>query len=232
MLMQILTEFQEKLLKEFSASSLRKDFFLTGRTALSAFYLRHRYSEDLDFFTEVPQGVRRAAPVLKELAAGLSASLEIRRSFDTFTEALITSAAGELIILHFAEDAPYRFKPLIFNVEFQIYIDNLLDIACNKFSALFDRHEMKDFVDIYFIDKEAVRFEEVYAQAKTKHIGIDSYWLAQALRYINDLTLLPKMIKPLELEELRNFFNQKIEIIIEQIEKDDSGESKSEVVDA
>lgn len=27
-------------------------FYLTGGTALSEFYLKHRYSEDLDFFSE------------------------------------------------------------------------------------------------------------------------------------------------------------------------------------
>ena len=28
------------------------DFYLTGGTALAEFYLHHRYSEDLDFFSE------------------------------------------------------------------------------------------------------------------------------------------------------------------------------------
>lgn len=89
-----------------------------------------------------------------------------------------------------------------------------MDIACNKFSALFDRHEMKDFVDIYFIDKEVMKFEEIYSQAKNKHVGMDDYWLCQALRYINDLIVLPRMIKPVTLEELRDFFNEKIKSLM------------------
>ena len=31
--------------------SIDTKFYLTGGTALSRFYLNHRYSEDLDFFT-------------------------------------------------------------------------------------------------------------------------------------------------------------------------------------
>ena len=30
----------------------KSDFYFTGGTALSFFYLQHRYSEDLDFFSE------------------------------------------------------------------------------------------------------------------------------------------------------------------------------------
>ena len=38
--------------KHFAAWSHASVFYLTGGTALSAFYLHHRLSEDLDFFTE------------------------------------------------------------------------------------------------------------------------------------------------------------------------------------
>lgn len=171
--MEILTEFQEKLLREISLSSLRDNFFLTEGTCLSVFYLKHRYSDDLDFFTALPGQVRRIVPVINKIAEKLSASVEIRRSFNTFMEGIITSRKGESVVVHFAEDAPYRIKPLVLNKEYKIYIDNLVDIACNKFSALFDRHEMKDFVDIYFIDKEAMKFNQIYTQAKNKHVGMD-----------------------------------------------------------
>ncbi len=106
----------------------------------------------------------------------------------------------------------------------KIYIDSLVDIACNKFSALFDRHEMKDFVDIYFIDKEIMKFDQVYLEAKNKHVGMDDYWLCQALRYINDLTVLPRMVNPVSLEELRTFFNQKTAELMLRIEKGETRE--------
>jgi predicted nucleotidyltransferase component of viral defense system len=50
----ILTPLQRRFLNAFSQTELKKDFFLTGGTALAHFYLQHRLSDDLDFFTEVP----------------------------------------------------------------------------------------------------------------------------------------------------------------------------------
>lgn len=47
------TYIQKLIFDEFSKNkSLRKQFYFTGGTALSAFYLHHRESEDLDFFSE------------------------------------------------------------------------------------------------------------------------------------------------------------------------------------
>jgi predicted nucleotidyltransferase component of viral defense system len=50
---KILSQEQKKTLELFSKEDyLVKNFYLTGGTALSAFYLFHRISEDLDFFSE------------------------------------------------------------------------------------------------------------------------------------------------------------------------------------
>lgn len=217
--MKVLTKFQEKLLKEISTTPLKDNFFLTGGTALSAFYLRHRFSEDLDFFTQIPAGVVSAVPIIREVAKRLSSTLEIRRSFNTFLEGSFIFSEGEIIRIHFAEDSPYRFEPTIFNKKYGVYVDNLLDICCNKFSTLFDRHEMKDFVDIYFIDKEVIKFDDLYSKTQQKHVGIDDYWLCQALRYINEMSLLPKMIKPVTIEELRDFFNRKLQKLMKKLDK-------------
>lgn len=213
--MSIFTNLQGVLIKHISSTPLKDSFFLTGGTALSAFYLQHRYSEDLDFFTEIPDAVGNVLPYLELVKKDMPIQIEARRTFNTFTELVITSdETKEKVLLHFAQDSPYRLKPTIFNKDYGIYIDNLLDISCNKFSALFDRHDMKDFVDIYFIDKEEIRFENIYSNAKKKHLGLDDYWLSQALRYINDLTILPRMIKSITLKELQDFFNIKIKYLM------------------
>ena len=47
----ILHPHQIRILKLFFATPFSKTFFLTGGTALSAFYLKHRESQDLDFFS-------------------------------------------------------------------------------------------------------------------------------------------------------------------------------------
>lgn len=49
----ILTAHQKKVLKAVAEEDyFSKRYYLAGGTALSEFYLKHRFSEDLDFFTE------------------------------------------------------------------------------------------------------------------------------------------------------------------------------------
>jgi len=48
-----LTDEQKKFLEFFKKTPLlNKSFYFSGGTALSEFYLQHRFSEDLDFFSE------------------------------------------------------------------------------------------------------------------------------------------------------------------------------------
>ena len=51
----LLTPNQRRLLERAAGDHVITDaYYLTGGTALMAFYLGHRISEDLDFFTETP----------------------------------------------------------------------------------------------------------------------------------------------------------------------------------
>ena len=49
----ILTDNQSQILNTLATdSNFSKNFYLSGGTALAEFYLHHRLSEDLDFFSE------------------------------------------------------------------------------------------------------------------------------------------------------------------------------------
>jgi len=49
--MAILTPFQQQLLRAIGQTQIAENFYLTGGTALAAYFLQHRLSEDLDFFS-------------------------------------------------------------------------------------------------------------------------------------------------------------------------------------
>jgi len=204
--MDILTPFQKAVLKRIGDSTLAASFFLTGGTALSAFYLQHRYSEDFDFFTDEPEQVPQVLSVLEEIAADLGIRVEIRRQFKTFLEVFLHGQQGEIIKCDFAQNAPYRLQPKVRSEEFGIFLDNALDVSCNKLSALFDRSEAKDFVDVFFIVRELFPFADLLKNAKQKHAGLDDYWLAAAMSKVEELGPLPRMVKPVQVDELRSFF--------------------------
>jgi hypothetical protein len=145
----ILTERQKILLRRFTAWPHASVFYLTGGTALSAFYLHHRLSEDLDFFaegdveTETLLAFFRSIPDVDELT--------FERKFDR-KMFMIRYSNGEQLRTEFTK---YPFKPMNpFTVVEGIRVDSLADILVNKLMAMTDRRDAKDYIDIYFILKE------------------------------------------------------------------------------
>ena len=163
--MSLLTAFQNKIIKAIADSPLQDHFYLTGGTALAEFYLHHRYSLDLDFFTPDPGGVARVGPVVEEIAERLDAQVSFTRTVGSFLQCFFESAEGERVQLDFAQDSPFRLQPLERNEALGVKVENLTDIACNKLSALFDRAEPKDFIDVYFICQEVMPFDELVEKA-------------------------------------------------------------------
>jgi predicted nucleotidyltransferase component of viral defense system len=204
--MDLLTPLQRRLLQAIGDTPLREAFFLTGGTALAALYLHHRLSVDLGLFTEDPAAVAQVPPAMQEIAAQRGLDLLFTRTLGTFLQALVTSPDGERVAFDFAQDSPYRLEPTRLDPELGLMVDNPTDIACNKLSALFDRAEPKDFVDVYFVVQELLPFERLVTLARRKHVGMDDYWLAVALAQVEEVQILPRMIKPLSLAALKDFF--------------------------
>jgi predicted nucleotidyltransferase component of viral defense system len=214
--MDLLTSLQRKLLHEIGKSSLRDDFFLTGGTALAALYLHHRYSVDLDLFTENPAAVAQVPPTMQQIASRLDLEITFTRTLGTFLEAFVTSPDGHQVEFDFAQDSPYRLEPIRLDPNLDLWVDNPTDIACNKLSALFDRAEPKDFVDVYFVVQELLPFDRLISLARQKHVGMDDYWLAMALAQVERVRILPRMVKPLSLDELHVFFLARAKELMDQ----------------
>ncbi|MBI3195017.1 MAG: nucleotidyl transferase AbiEii/AbiGii toxin family protein [Ignavibacteriae bacterium] len=194
------------MLELFGANSLIANFYLTGGTALSAFYLQHRYSEDLDFFTSTRENIHLIRQEVLEILRTFAKEVKLIRSLETFIEAHVHCHDGEVIKIDFAFDSPFRFEEPITNVWYNIRVDSLLDIGCNKISTVFDRATAKDFVDLYFLLNEHFRFDELWEKAKQKHVGLDDYWFCQSLIRVKQLQQLPNMIRQVAIEELKTYF--------------------------
>ncbi len=77
--MRNLTSRQEEILKRFSENSFLRDvFYFTGGTALSSVYLQHRYSDDLDFFSQTKFDNFALLTTVQTWAKELKASLSSR----------------------------------------------------------------------------------------------------------------------------------------------------------
>lgn len=204
--MKILSSLQSKFLKLFFQSYLGQDFFLTGGTALSAFYFQHRISEDLDLFT-LKQNVEFnavSAEVLKIIKL-FSAKIENQVSSPTFLRFIMRIRQEKLKVDIVKDTLPHFGK--LKKVE-DLQIDSLENLAVGKLLALFGRADAKDFVDLYFLlkIKKTITFEKLFNMAKKKDAGLNEFYLADMFSKVNEIKFFPEMFTVLDKEDFADFF--------------------------
>jgi predicted nucleotidyltransferase component of viral defense system len=222
--LEILTPLQKEILSKFASVPESDLLYLTGGTALAAFYLQHRKSNDLDFFTDKVDILSPFSFRLEKALQNKGMAVERSRSLHSFVELLVKKGEASTII-HLAQDAPFRFEPTKEFPEFKgLRIDNLKDIASNTLLALFQRATLRDFIDIYIlIKKKHFVADQLIKLAKEKDPGFDLYWLGVAFERINlfsvDAPDMLLLINPCSLEELLVFFNDWRERIAKELAK-------------
>ncbi|OGG01648.1 hypothetical protein A2W14_07160 [Candidatus Gottesmanbacteria bacterium RBG_16_37_8] len=205
--MSILTPVQKLIFDQISKSPfIRSNFYFTGGTALSEFYLKHRFSEDLDFFSEkkfeIDQVRREVSLWTKELNFSYKSQ---QKGFTYFF--FFKFKNNKSIKVDFGYYPPQRVeKGKIYK---KITIDSLLDIAINKFAAIHQRSASKDIADLYFLLKKFTIWDLIEGAKIKFHMETDPWILSSDLLFATkDINTLPRMIKRVTLYELKNFFLQ------------------------
>ena len=149
---------------------LRDRFFLTGGTALSVFYLHHRLSNDLDFFSCDLESLEQLDYEIR-LRFGMRAVL-LRGS-----EYIRTYRIDNTKIDIVRDQLSFKHTRPTIDLEPGriVSIDTLRNIASNKLTAMASRSEPKDFIDLYIHGRRDVSFDlhAVYADAKLKDAIFD-----------------------------------------------------------
>lgn len=207
----ILTELQSNFLSAFFR--LTQDFYLTGGTALSAFYLEHRFSVDLDLFTQEEAAFPKVEALVKEASAKLgiaSVPVEITSFFKHFR----VGPREHPLTLHFSKDVAFRIKPP--NRFGDILVDALEDIAANKICAALGRTEIKDLIDLYFLEPAGYSIPSYFEAAQQKDGGLAHETLAFTLSQFEILEIPAFMLKPVAVEDLKQFLETTIAWLIRQ----------------
>lgn len=217
---EILTPLQKKFISSFSKNSaFRERFYLTGGTALAAYYLNHRYSEDLDFFSYAEIDILALDVFLKALKAALKVKkMDFQQSFNRNIFFLHTNK--EILKVEFTY-FPFELieKPI---KKDGIYIDSLVDIATNKVFTISQNPRARDFIDLYFILKkyENLSFRQLLKIARSKFDWqIDPIQLGTQLVKAKDLKDLPRMLQKIDHEQWRNFFLAQAKFLSKEIFK-------------
>jgi predicted nucleotidyltransferase component of viral defense system len=211
---------QDRFLERFFAGPLAEYFYLTGGTALARFYFYHRESLDLDLFTnDWEQDFAR----VNQTSLGILHSLELLITSqvvtDTFIQYIVTDASGASLKVDLVKDIPVHFGDLL--TKNGVRIDSLENIGSNKVLAVFGRTDAKDFIDLYWIlQYTALKFDDLYRQAREKDRGLSELYLAYALQNIEKIHLFPRMLEPLAWDEIRVFFETLARMLLTQIKPD------------
>ena len=143
------------------AAALPEGGALMGGTGL-AIWLRHRRSEDLDIFFPGRLDV-------DAVLTGLSAAGEF----------LVTDASGRLIrgvfndvnVAIVADEGAHRLGPTM-EVD-GLHVASLQDIAAGKFKAITGRKQLRDFIDVMFIETGGGISIEQAVMLHFRRYGID-----------------------------------------------------------
>ena len=193
----IMSKDRHALLAKLANKSFLDRFYLAGGTAL-ALYLGHRWSEDLGFFCQD-----------KFDSFGLIAKLSETDEF------LVTGQEMDTVHgLMGSIKLSFLYYPYSLLEDFHIYngirIASIKDIALMKLIAIVQRGTKKDFIDLFFIDKEVIKIEEIINLFPNK-FKISSYQpllIYKSLGYFEDADreVTPKMFKEISWEEIKSYF--------------------------
>lgn len=202
----VLKPIQEKLISLVVREPGLKDFYLTGGTALAAYYLQHRLSDDLDFFTFEKPDTMHIARVGEEFRTALNASeVRFQRLYDR-NQFLFRFPDAEELKIEFSHYPFRQFeKPRLHD---GLRVDSLRDIAANKLMTMVDRFDPKDFVDLFFILKER-ELKAVRRDAEQKFgVKMGPVFLGSELAKAHRIEALPTMLKQITIQELKDFFTK------------------------
>lgn len=203
----ILTEEQKIVLREFAKDGfLTSNFYFTGGTALSEVYLKHRYSEDLDFFSFTDFDVKAITQRINNWSEKHNFTFE-ERFIDPTHIFFLKFKKKVQIKVDFAY-YPYHHlrKPSLY--ETSILVDSELDIAVNKLLSIKQRSEVKDYVDLYYLFEKFTFWDLKEGVGIKFNVEIEPLTAAADFLAVEDFEFLPRMIKPLTLEKLKVYFRK------------------------
>jgi predicted nucleotidyltransferase component of viral defense system len=205
----ILTPLQKKALLYLSKDPIiQKQFIFTGGTALSEYYLHHRLSEDLDFFSDQDIDPLWIQTIGQKLSKTLEAkTVDIEQSFNrnlvffTFPDSILKT---EFTYFPFSSIE----KP---KTQQGIRIDSLIDIAVNKFFTIYQKPASRHFIDLYkILSISLFTWEELSKFARIKFdTVIDPIQLGSQLMTVQTVKDYPTLITHLPKQTWQAFFLSK-----------------------
>jgi len=207
---------REVLISLLRNGVVTQEYFLTGGTALSVFYLHHRRSNDLDFFTLQETDLGQIDFLLKTTWR----HEYVRTKTSTnFLSLLLRDVKVEFVIDRLSNDE--ERDSYIIEASHHLRIDTPRNIISNKLCALASRTEPKDYIDYYALYNalRIVPLQDLLGEARKKDAIFDdpptaAYQIESGLRFIEEhQDVLPGLLIPFNQRDFFTFY----ELMIRQL---------------
>jgi len=185
---------------------LLDNFYLSGGTGLASWYLHHRESYDLDFFTDrsfngdrVTEWIKRNQSILEYRHVSVDDDLGFYTYFFRYPD----NSRFKVDFNHYSFN---RLKP---GIRWRgLEIDTLYDIAVNKIHTIRTKARERDYVDLYLIIKETNwTAADLLTSADQKFVvTTDTIKTAQSFLKAAEITNLPKMLVPFDQKAMEKFY--------------------------
>lgn len=186
---------------------ITKNYYWTGGTVLSEFYLHHRDSQDIDLFIEDREVYLHPIASFMEKFRRLTEATGL--SHETFLGLESFKLGNNNTILLKVDFNYYPFLRINKGKKWKnIQIDSILDIAVNKIHTIYMKPRARDYIDLYFIIKtERYSLDYLIRQAKAKFDWhIDPIQLGYKFTLVLKKQDFPKMLVPFDQKEMETFF--------------------------
>jgi hypothetical protein len=216
----LLTPFQRAVLNAVATNRAAADFALAGGTAIAEFYLGHRHSDDLDFFSLTGEGIPDLGAWIVSALPGAvpDAHVEALRTFAAHHRYLVSSSTSDRILVDLGVADPGLLAPIQRVGDVRVLAVD--DLAIGKMLAVHDRAELKDAIDLCFLAESGYDLAWLRRRALERDLGLaDAPLTAVAnLKAINPHTMpWPPMVKPLASDALQRFLADAISILLRDI---------------
>ena len=196
--------FQDKIIQVIQSCDTQ--FYLTGGTVLSRKYLKHRYSDDLDFFVNADVKFRKYINKIEAKLSLIDITFNVLTRADDFVRIVTTKDSEINLKLDFINDIDYHYDG--FEQDKKLgKIDNIQNILSNKISAL-TRLEIKDFVDVVFMARVfPFSWKNIIDQAIKKDSWVNPIDISKLFKTIDSklLNLIKWTHSPDEIKIERDF---------------------------
>lgn len=182
------------------------NFYLSGGTALSSWYLHHRESYDLDFFSNRPFEGKKIAQWIRQHNNELeyqSVAVDDDFGFYTFMFRYSDNSRFKVDFAH------YTTQRITKGMDWKgLEIDSMYEIAVNKIHTIRTHPRERDYVDLYCILKETNwNIDTLLTDADRKfYVTTDILQVAKHFLQAVEITDYPRMLVPFNKRDMYKYY--------------------------